>query len=102
VRDFRETWIKLTAAAKLPGLLLHDFRRSAVRNMIRRGVPQVVAMKISGHKTMAVFNRYNIVDDADLVDAAKLIGAGRENSPSTAQVACTVETNQEAGARPIN
>jgi integrase len=102
VRGFRETWISLTEAAKLPGLLLHDFRRSAVRNMIRRGVPQVVAMKISGHKTMAVFNRYNIVDDADLVDAAKRIEAGRENSLSTAQVATTVETNQEAGVRLIN
>ena len=58
----------------MPGLLLHDFRRSAVRNMIRRGVP--TAREISGHKTDAVFNRYNIVSVADVQDAAKKIEAG--------------------------
>jgi integrase len=44
VRDFRGAWDKLTEAAKLPGLIVHDFRRSAVRNMVRRGVPETVAM----------------------------------------------------------
>jgi integrase len=102
VRDFRETWIKLTESAKLPGLLLHDFRCSAVRNMIRRGVPQVVAMRISGHKTMAVFNRYNIVDETDLVDAAKKIENGRENSLSTAQVAAPVSGNPKAESQLVN
>jgi len=60
----------------LPGLLLHDFRRSAVRNMIRRGVPQKTAREISGHKTDAVFSRYNIVSEADIRDAARKIEAG--------------------------
>ena len=45
IRDLRGTWDALVEAAGLPGLLLHDFRRSAVRNMIRRGVPQKTAMK---------------------------------------------------------
>lgn len=61
VRDLRGTWDALVQAAGLPGLLLHDFRRSAVRNMIRRGVPQKTAREISGHKTDAIFNRNNIV-----------------------------------------
>jgi integrase len=76
VRDLRGTWTALTDEAKLPGLLLHDFRRSAVRNMIRRGVPQKTAREISGHKTDSVFNRYNIVSEADLQDAARKIETG--------------------------
>lgn len=76
IHDLRGTWAALTEEAKLPGLLLHDFRRSAVRNMIRRGVPQKTARVISGHKTDSVFNRYNIVSEADLQEAARKIEAG--------------------------
>jgi integrase len=51
------------------GLLLHDFRRSGVRNLIRSGVPRRIAMKISGHVTESTFERYNIVDSTDLHEA---------------------------------
>lgn len=75
VRDLRGTWDALVKAAGLPGLLLHDFRRSAVRRMIRAGVPQKTAREISGHKTDAVFNRYNIISEADIRDAARKLEA---------------------------
>lgn len=76
VRDFRGAWDALTHTAQVDGLLFHDLRRSAVRNLVRRGVSEQVAMRISGHKSRSVFERYNIVSESDLADAALKIERG--------------------------
>jgi integrase len=76
-REFRVAWRSACRRAGVPGKLFHDFRRTAVRNMLRAGIPGEVAMKLAGHRTRAILARYAIVDEGMMREAADKLDALR-------------------------
>ncbi|HEU5231409.1 MAG TPA: site-specific integrase [Terriglobales bacterium] len=78
IGEFRKAWATACKFANVPGRLFHDLRRCAARNLIKAGVPQVVAMRITGHKTDSMFRRYAIVEEAQQREALKAAEAYRQ------------------------
>jgi integrase len=72
-RPSRKAWNTACEAAGLPGGHFHDFRRSTVRNLTRAGVPDKVAMGMTGHKTRSVYDRYDITSHEDLRAASRKV-----------------------------
>ena len=82
---FRKPWAKACRAAGRPGAIFHDLRRSGIRNMVRNGISETVAMKVSGHRTASTFRRYNITSDEDLRAVAERMGMSMGMSGHTAE-----------------
>lgn len=93
IKSFRVAFRTACTAAGCPGRVLHDFRRTAVRNLVRAGIPERVAMQMTGHKTRSVFERYNIVSAGDLREAAKRLDA------ATGTISGTIEEDRRSGSK---
>ncbi len=86
ITDFWDVWRNALRNAGLPsGRLFHDLRRSAVRTLIRAGVDETTAMKVSGHKTRSMLLRYNIVTERESADALRRADAYLQGQPQPAE-----------------
>ncbi len=86
IKSLRRAWRTACKNAGRPGLLLHDLRRSAVRNLERASISRSVAMKLTGHKTEAVYRRYAIVAESDLREAGTKLAAALGTAAATASL----------------
>jgi len=77
INSFNKAWATASRGAGVSGRVLHDFRRTAVRNLVHAGVPERVAMQMVGWKSRQMLDRYHIISTAELVDAARKLDASR-------------------------
>jgi uncharacterized protein (DUF433 family) len=78
--------------AAVEGKIFHDFRRTGIRNMLRDGVRERVAMLIAGHKTRSILDRYDIVNEEDLQNAAERMAKEHQQRMVTATVTMPSDT----------
>jgi integrase len=86
LKGFTKSWRAACLAAGLPGRIPHDFRRTAVRNLERAGVPRSTAMAMAmvGHRTESIYRRYAIVDEVMLREGGAKLAAYAEGKGATA------------------
>jgi integrase len=83
IGGFKKSWATACKKSGLEGTLVHDLRRCAARNLSRAGVPEAVAMEITGHKTRSMYRRYRIVDERDLREASERLQSHLESQDGT-------------------
>lgn len=98
IKGLQKAWTSACVAAGCPGRLLHDCRRTSVRNLERAGVSRSVAMKLTGHKTENVYRRYAIVSSGDLTDAARKLQALTGTIAGTIDTIANTPTERKASA----
>ena len=86
IGDFRKAWKTACQKSGLDGVIIHDLRRCAARNLSRAGVPETVAMEITGHKTRSKYRRYRIVDERDLREATERLQGHLQEQHTTSVV----------------
>lgn len=94
IKDFRGAWSKACSEAGIPSMLFHDFRRTAVRDMVRSDISERVAMTRTCHKTRSVFDRYDIVSPEDLKESANKRGRYVDEMESQLQFGYSIRQKQ--------
>jgi len=86
IKAYRRAWVTACKKALLVGMIPHDLRRTAVRNLERAGVSRSVAMKLTGHKTEAVYRRYAIVSESDMREGAAKLAVLHGDAPDSRHI----------------
>ena len=100
-RDYRKAWATACRKAGVPGRLRHDFRRTAVPNLVNAGVLERVAMKVTGHRTRSVFDRYHITSPADLQDVARRLTGTIAGTVPSSEVAPRSVSSDNSWRAPV-
>ncbi len=101
IGDWRKSWKNACRAAGLHSKLFHDLRRSVARNLVRAGVTETVAMRITGHRSRSVFKRYNITTDDDLLEAGRALANYALTQASENTLRTVTEARREEENRTI-